>query len=66
MVSVCTDGKEINRCTGIVVNRDEHTKSLTILTSAWLICTEKQSNDWLDKEYAPQAKVKVMFNYHVS
>ncbi|XP_044378698.1 uncharacterized serine protease YyxA-like [Triticum aestivum] len=58
-LSAYLDGKEINRCTGIVVNRDEDTKSLTILTSAWLICTEKPSNDWLDKEYAPQAKVIV-------
>ncbi|XBI78556.1 hypothetical protein VPH35_088222 [Triticum aestivum] len=55
-LSAYLDGKEINRCTGIVVNRDEDKKSLTILTSAWLICTEKPSNDWLDKEYAPQAK----------
>ncbi|KAF7063499.1 hypothetical protein CFC21_070015 [Triticum aestivum] len=58
-LSAYLDGKEINRCTGIVVNRDEDKKSLTILTSAWLICTEKPSNDWLDKEYAPQAKVIV-------
>ncbi|XP_044400895.1 uncharacterized protein [Triticum aestivum] len=65
-LSAYLDGKEINRCAGIVVNRDEDRKSLTVLTSAWIICTEKPSNDWLDKEYAPQAKVKVMFNYHVS
>ncbi|KAM3254108.1 hypothetical protein ACQJBY_047933 [Aegilops geniculata] len=58
-LSAYLDGKEINRCTGIVVNRDEDKKSLTILTSAWIICTEKPSNDWLDKEYAPHAKVIV-------
>ncbi|XP_040245224.1 putative protease Do-like 14 [Aegilops tauschii subsp. strangulata] len=58
-LSAYLDGKEINRCAGIVVNRDEDRKSLTVLTSAWIICTEKPSNDWLDKEYAPQAKVIV-------
>ncbi|KAI4988132.1 hypothetical protein ZWY2020_029762 [Hordeum vulgare] len=58
-LSAYLDGKEINRCTGIVINRDEDKKSLTILTSAWIICTEKPYNDWLDKQYAPQAKVLV-------
>jgi hypothetical protein len=60
IISICADGKEINRCTGIVVGRDEVKKSVTILTSAWIICTEKPINDWLDKKYAPQAKVKYL------
>jgi hypothetical protein len=65
IISICADGKEINRCTGIVVGRDEVKKSVTVLTSAWIICTEKPINDWLDKKYALQAKV-TYFSRHLA
>uniref|UniRef100_A0A0E0KH32 Uncharacterized protein n=1 Tax=Oryza punctata TaxID=4537 RepID=A0A0E0KH32_ORYPU len=51
------DGKEINECTGIVVEYDEVKKSAIILTSAWIICTKKPFDDWSYKDYAPEAKV---------
>jgi hypothetical protein len=48
----------INQCTGIVVGMDAFKNSTIILTSAWLFCTKKPLDDWTNKEYTTEAKVK--------
>ncbi|CAO1943808.1 unnamed protein product [Urochloa humidicola] len=58
-LSAYLDGKEINRCTGIVIEWNEEKGYGIILTSAWLICTNKPFSDWSDKEYASKAKVLI-------
>ncbi|CAL4943936.1 unnamed protein product [Urochloa decumbens] len=58
-LSAYLDGKEINRCTGIVVEWNEEKGCGIILTSAWLICTNKPFDDWSDKEYASKANVLI-------
>ncbi|GJN23596.1 hypothetical protein PR202_gb11260 [Eleusine coracana subsp. coracana] len=53
------DGIEINRCSGLVLELDGTKNSAIILTSAWLICTNKPFDEWSDKKYAPEAKVTI-------
>ncbi|CAO1943806.1 unnamed protein product [Urochloa humidicola] len=57
--SAYVDYKEINRCTGIVVEWNEENRWGIVLTSACLITTKKPFSDWSDKEYAFGAKVLV-------
>lgn len=49
---------EINRCSGVILELDATKNSAVILTSAWLICTNKLFDEWSDKKYAPEAKVR--------
>jgi hypothetical protein len=48
----------INQCSGIVIEVDAVKESAVILTSAWIFCTKKSLDDWQNKEYDPEAKVK--------
>ncbi|KAL6633405.1 hypothetical protein ACP70R_026076 [Stipagrostis hirtigluma subsp. patula] len=50
--------KEINRCTGIIIERVEAEKSAIVVTSSQIICTVVSLDDWKDSNvYAPDAKV---------
>ncbi|XP_066333083.1 uncharacterized protein [Miscanthus floridulus] len=52
------DGKEINSCSGIIIEWDESDQSAIVVTSSRIIATKVSLDDWEDNNvYAPNAKV---------
>ncbi|CAL5019955.1 unnamed protein product [Urochloa decumbens] len=57
-ISSFLDGKEISRCSGVIIEWVEINRSAIVVTSSQIICTKISFNDWEDNNvYAPNCKV---------
>lgn len=59
-----TDGKLINKCSGIIIECDGSDNSAIVLTSSQIIATKVSFDNWEDNNvYAPNAKVKYLSSW---
>ncbi|CAL5056173.1 unnamed protein product [Urochloa decumbens] len=61
-ISSFLDGKEISRCSGVIIEWVEINRSAIVVTSSQIICTKISFNDWEDNNvYAPNCKLHRFF-----